>query len=263
MTEKLPLNEYTLERFLATLFKPGEQTCFATHPYDVQIASKPAESSLWFSINPLRANRSDANVVSYRNFLLELDSVPLNQQIELVRSKIPVTSIVYSGSKSYHFIISLQEDLPDKAAYRRVIRGLMEAIPEADKSTKNPSRLSRLPFRLRPETNLLQELVYLGSPIPLAKLPEPAPYHEPKPPAQNVQYVSSQLLEVLHTGVDNYIAAHFSGRNQFFYWLGKRCSELGHTRPEKQKIVDKYYDRLDNKRGFTKAEAYAAARVKF
>jgi hypothetical protein len=255
----------TLEKFLQTLFEPNEQTCFASSPYDTQLAhvGNVIDSALWFSINPMHTSRADANVTSLRNFLIELDSVPLEQQIPMVREKIPVTSIVYSGGKSYHFIVSLASPAESIEEYRRIARGLFEAIPEADKSTKNPSRLSRLPFRVRPETKLNQELVYLGTRVNVNELPKAAPYHEPKEVAQNIQFVTGQLLNALHSGVDNYIQVHFSGRNQFFYWLGKRCSELGHTRDQKKQMVDKFYERLENKRNFSKREAYMAARVKF
>lgn len=251
------------EKFLRTLFDDDQQTCFSNTPYGTEIKTAPGEQDVYFSINAMHTSRADANVICYRNFLLELDSVPLEQQIQLVTSRLPVTAITFSGGKSYHFIISLVSPVATEAEYRRIVRGLMEAVPEADKATKNPSRLSRLPSALRPDTGLLQELVYLGSRVDLEDLPEPAPYHEPKTEPANISFVKGQLLSALHTGVDNYIAGHFSGRNQFFYWLGKRCSELGHTREQKKKVVDDFYAKLDNKKGFSIREAYAAARVKF
>jgi hypothetical protein len=250
-------------KFLQTLFDEGQQTCFAKDAYGTIIKPAPEQLDVFFSINAMHTSRADANVVCYRNFLLELDSVPLEQQISLVTSKLPVTAITFSGGKSYHFIVSLIDPVSTETDYRRIVRGLMETVPEADRSTKNPSRLSRLPFAIRPETGLVQDLVYLGSRIALDELPKPAPYHEPKETPKNIQFVNSQLLEVLHTGVDNYISGHFSGRNQFFYWLGRRLSELNQTKDQKKQMVDKFYERLENKKKFTKVEAYAAARVKF
>ena len=251
------------KKFLSRLFEPTEQTCFTSNPYGVEVKASPAADDVFFSINAMHTSRADANVTCFRNFLLELDSVPLEKQIALVTSRLPVTAITFSGGKSYHFIISLIEPVSTEADYRRVVRGLMEAVPEADRATKNPSRLSRLPMAVRPDTGLLQELVYLGNRVALDELPEPAPYHEPKAEAVNISFVKGQLLSALHAGVDNYIAGHFSGRNQFFYWLGRRASELGQTREQKKKLVDDFYAKLDNKKGFSIREAYAAARVKF
>lgn len=251
------------DKFLRTLFDEGQQTCYAKDAYGIAIKPAPEDGDVFFSINAMHNSRADANVLCYRNFLLELDSVPLEQQISLVTNKVPVTAITFSGGKSYHFILSLVEPVQTETDYRRIVRGLMEAVPEADKSTKNPSRLSRLPGAIRPDTGLLQDLVYLGNRIPLAELPKPAPYHEPKELPKDIVFVTSQLNEVLFQGVDNYIAGHFSGRNQFFYWLGKRLSELGKSRDEKKVLVDKFYQKMENKRNFGIREAYAAARVKF
>lgn len=256
-------NHMSREAFLHKLFDVGQQTCFASNPYGTDIKAEPSDGDVFFSINSMHTSRADDNVTCYRNFLLELDSVPLEQQIALVTSRLPVTAITFSGGKSYHFIISLKEPAADETAYRRIIRGLMETVPEADRSTKNPSRLSRLPGSLRPDTGLLQELVYLGDRIKLSELPQPAPYHEPKVEAKSIVYVKGQLLNVLNQGVDNYIAGNFGGRNQFFYWLGRRSSELGHTKAEKKILVDTFYNKLENKKGFSIREAYAAARVKF
>lgn len=251
-------------KFLQLLFEPGELTCFATTPYDTALSAQPAENSEFFSINAMQNSRADANVISYRNFLIELDSVPLQQQIALVTAKIPVSTIVFSGSKSYHFIVSLQTPLASEAEYRKVWRGLFEAIPEADKSTKNPSRLSRLPGTIRASTGLMQTLEYVGSRVALAELPKPSNYHtQPETPAANIVFVTQQLNTVLAQGVDNYIEAHFGGRNQFFYWLGKRLSELGQSKEQKKLIVEKFYARLVNKRNFGIVEAFSAARVKF
>lgn len=251
------------QKFLSKLFEPNERTCYAPNAFETALWPAPTQHDLFFCINALSGPRSDANVQSYRNFLLEIDSMPLPQQIDLVTKRLPVTSIVYSGGKSYHFIISLQEPMQTEADYRRVWRGLYEAIPEADKSTKNPSRFSRLPGVLRPDTGLLQELIYLGDRIPLAKLPAPAPIREIVAGPANVLFVTQQLNEMLELGVDNFLQAKEMGRNQFFYWLGKRLSELGHTRMQKKEFVDKIYNRLRNKKEFSIREAYAAARVKF
>ena len=74
--------------------------------------------------------------------------------------------------------------------------------------------------------------------------------------------MSQQIREVQEMGVDNFINLRLSGRNQFFYWLGKRSSELGHTREQQRKLIDDFYAKLQNKKGFTIREAYIAARVK-
>lgn len=255
----------TRDSFLQLLFEPGELTCFADSPMVTELSSEPLANDLFFSINPMHTKRADDNVTVFRNFLLELDNVPIYEQIQLVTSKVPVSSIVFSGNKSYHFIISLSSPCETISEYRAYSRALLEAVPEADKSTKNPSRLSRLPGAIRPDTKLLQELVYLGSKIDKQKLPSPVPYREPveTSTSHSKVFVTRQLLSVLQVGVDEYIQGHFSGRNQFFYWLGRRCSELGLSREEKKKKVDYFYQKMQNKKNFSIREAYMAARVPY
>lgn len=278
MSENLTQSQ---QKFLRLLFEPGESTCFGVNPTDtiVSPAYEGKVNAEFVCINPLDAKqdncptesyhnpdsprRADGNVTSLRNFLIELDDVPIYEQVALVTSKINVSSIVFSGNKSYHFIISLQEPCKDIAEYRAYARALHELIPQADRSTKNPSRFSRMPDVRRQDTGLWQELLYIGTRLPKSSLPEPKPYREPAPEAKNVIFVTQQLLQVLDVGVDNYLEAKSMGRNQFFYWLGKRCSELGLSRADKKQKVEMFYNRLQNKRGFGIVEAYHAARVKY
>lgn len=270
----------TQAQFLALLFDPDQQTCFAKDAKGWSVKSAPEPGDVFFSINALSpicdANpteswhrhdlprRADHNVICHRNFLIELDNMPLNQQIEYVRSKVPVSAITFSGSKSYHFIISLEQPI-NSSDYAKLANGLMRLLPAADKSTKNPSRLSRLPGVIRPETKLLQELVYLGSRLNISCLPElpPSPHTTERPAQKNVLFITQQLREVQEVGVDNFIALHFSGRNQFYYWAGRRCSELNYTQAERKHLIERFYHRMENKKGFSIKEAFVAARVKF
>jgi len=106
--------------------------------------------------------------------------------------------------------------------------------------------------------------VYLGPRINAGDLPKfpQSPHAVEQSRPKNVLFVTQQIREAQELGVDNFIALHFSGRNQFFFWLGKRCSELGQTREQKKRMVESFYNKLQNKRGFSIVEAFAAARVK-
>ncbi len=152
----------TQAEFLKVLFRPEEATCFANSVKVTQVTSLKEFAELiegqpdsalpvFFSINPMDVNskRSDEAVTSFRNFLLEFDNIPLEKQRSL-GDKIPYSSEVFSGNKSIHYIISLETPLKTREEYDAVARRLMKAFPEADKSTKNPSRLSRFPGAHRP-----------------------------------------------------------------------------------------------------------------
>lgn len=163
-----------LQTFIETLFRPGEATCFAalkkgtsTFPVD-----EPPGWVQFFSLNPLhldfdfdgkaapgKGRRADVNVTAYRNFLVEIDGMPLGAQTEYIASlEVPWSTCVYSGGKSFHFIISLEEDV-GTAAYAHLAKRILLAVMHADQSTKNPSRLSRFPDVTRKDNGVVQELI--------------------------------------------------------------------------------------------------------
>lgn len=199
-----------MKEFLSTLFNPLEGICMgdiystAVYTYTIDYAPDYPE---FFCINPLdprtdhehftkeahiksNPRRCDFNVSVYRSFLFEMDSLDLKDQLRILRnSAIPFTSIVFSGGKSYHAILSVKEGiqlqpfnkdsiLQYKNMWKRLEAKLnKEAISLGyklpigqtsffDSSCKNPSRLSRFPGTLR-NGNKLQELIMLEDSISL------------------------------------------------------------------------------------------------
>lgn len=177
--------EPAFNRFWRTLFDAEEQTCFAryTQGTSVRPVVEAGEAKAWaqfFSINPLTpgGRRADAQVAAHRNFLLEFDDVPLDDQLEIVRhSGLPVSTCVYSGGKSFHFIVALDRDVGARM-WRRLAKGLVKAFLESDAAVKNPSRLSRFPegVRLvRDEDGVVtrgprQHIVFVGERVSLDEL---------------------------------------------------------------------------------------------
>lgn len=149
--------------FFSLLFDEGEQTCFSPDKYGVQLFQPQLAppTATYFSINPLHTSRRDENVTKHRNILIEMDRVPLDEQIPLIEnSDIPWSTTVYSGGKSYHFIISLYEPCSNKADYDDLVDRTYTCIgkDKIDTKVKNPSRFSRVPNVERPDTGQLQEL---------------------------------------------------------------------------------------------------------
>jgi len=250
--------------FLNILFNDSEETCFASNPYEIDIDFMPLRQDIFFSINPMHATRADINVVSFRNILIEIDTLPLAQQIDYVTSKLPVTSIVFSGSKSYHFIISLEEPCKDRADYDQLVARIYELLPEADRSARNPSRFSRLPGAIRPETGKEQSLTYLGSRISRAKIESALP--PPKPPKQHTQtepgFYHPLVVHALFTPDEVMQQLKIDSRNGFFFWLGQRLKETGCDSTRKEEIISTIYLNLKHKVDFSLREAKNAARVK-
>lgn len=127
----------------------------AGEPIEKVFGSYNKAAGAWIRINPLDGGGvKDTNVSNYRNILIECDNLDLEEQIEkLEKIKIPISAMVYSGSKSIHAIIPVNAG--SDAEYRfqfNFIRNIMhEAGMEIDKANINPSRLSRLPGVLRGE----------------------------------------------------------------------------------------------------------------
>lgn len=112
------------------------------------------ECGVWVRINPVdpgSANRrgiSDKDIVTYDNALIECDTMPLDQQLAMIKKlKIPYRAITYSGGKSYHVIVPVNGR--SIADYKDKVSWLHEYCTKngfpIDTQNKNPSRLSRLP----------------------------------------------------------------------------------------------------------------------
>jgi hypothetical protein len=150
------------------IFEPSEWTCFAENAFGTETMSveqTPASSVVYFCINPLvpRSRRCDANVVQLRNLLFECDTAPLEVQLQVLRDcGLPWASITYSGKKSYHAILSLEEPVPTKEDYKALHKTIREVLNRnlhggtIDASNANPSRFSRYPGNFRPDTSQLQ-----------------------------------------------------------------------------------------------------------
>lgn len=185
------------QKFFKLLFQTSDKVCSGDFKA-VKVKNQPTKPAEFFSINPLHGytnfykagdgsiaqeaggRRSDLNVTRFHNFLFEMDGRPLPEQLELL-NKIALNgvnwaAITFSGGKSYHAIISLEEPLEAKPhtvegvqRYKAVWEALaLELSRKAgfqdiifDEACKNPSRLSRCPG-FTAEGRKLQELVSLG-----------------------------------------------------------------------------------------------------
>lgn len=156
----------------AHLFAPNELIGFKREPGHKPTAN---EGSEFFCINPLlnyRDGASNANIAQHRNFLLESDTLSLRAQKVFLEDKmrVPFATKTFSGSKSYHYIIALEEAVSaDKyAEYWSFLKYLLDG--KIDPSCSNPSRLSRTPGVVRKSTGKKQRLVAVGKPISVSEL---------------------------------------------------------------------------------------------
>lgn len=152
--------------FVDCLFNTGEHTCSSQTPRGIDIIPITAiyTDDAFFSINPLdpMKTRADSAVTKYRNILVEMDKMPLEKQDQYITEiGMPYSTAVYSGSKSIHYIISLEQELGDEQLYRSLVKRVYKAVSleYVDQTCKNPSRFSRLPGHIRKETGKEQKLL--------------------------------------------------------------------------------------------------------
>jgi hypothetical protein len=167
------MNEVKFSQWKSILFDAGEWACSAVDATGTacMVVERLQPWAAFFSINPLKPgeSRKDANVSAHRNFLIEIDNLPLKEQLPLIRKlRCPFASIVYSGAKSLHVIVSLEQPVAH-AEWKNTAARLIAAFKHADPTTKNPSRLSRTPYHDR-DGGRRQGLVALGSRVSAADL---------------------------------------------------------------------------------------------
>lgn len=239
------------QKFIDLLFDDGEKVNLNVSKYDTSIRLK-SELDLSVGelccINPLKDTRKDSNVSSFRSFLVEVDEMTLPQQIEYIKDlKMPYSCCVYSGNKSMHYGITLNEDLPNEQVYRYLSQWLLNIVTRADQNCKNPSRMIRFPENTRQDTGRIQKLIELHKRIPLPdfynwlnKYPLAKPIVETKkevvvPEGQKLDipaWVKKKLVE----GMEPH-----KSRNAQWFGIGCEFAKAGYGEMEMVEILWNYY----------------------
>lgn len=112
------------------------------------------------SLNPIKhipqgKAPTDADVTDYRYALIEADDLSKEEQWQKLRElNLPILAVVWSGGKSLHTIVKIDAG-NDRELYKKRVELLHDYLKEkgypADRATKNPSRLTRLPGITRGE----------------------------------------------------------------------------------------------------------------
>lgn len=175
----------TLKDFFQTIFGPNysdKHIGVGSRPQDT--ASKSLSDIeegeyAYYTLNALKpgSKRCDANVIEYLNFMLEFDEGTIQEQLDFIKGAgIPYTALVYSGKKSVHVIISLEEPVYTEKplnspgnievmpieTYKNIHRRMIRAF-KADPANINPANFTRMPFTVR--NGQLQSLLELKEPI--------------------------------------------------------------------------------------------------
>ena len=158
----------TGQALLKLLFNPGETICVSNNEFgyhsvpleqalngDIDLKS-PNENAkenrcrssdlILVAINPINGFRRDSNVTAFRSFLIELDIGDIKTQLNTIKYlKLPFSAQVFSGNKSVHTAIVLEEDFPDEKTYRNIGNWIFNIVSSCDQNCTNPSRSIRIP----------------------------------------------------------------------------------------------------------------------
>lgn len=156
-----------VQAFLDILFDDEDNVFMAPDLYSGSVVNKkeilPGQ---FFCLNACENGRKKSDIKKFRNFLVEIDEIPGTKepmshrdQALLIHQKykVPYSTVVSSGNKSIHFIISLEEPLDDVHEYQFIADWIKNIIPEADKSVLVPEKLSRFISGINQKTQKMQK----------------------------------------------------------------------------------------------------------
>jgi hypothetical protein len=134
------------------------------------VDEKYTDRTEFITVNKLVAGSrtaKDENVECYSSFIFEIDNEDVELQKErakrLFEDKI-INRAVYSGSKSVHCRITVEDAPNNKEEYKYIWKKLNEMYFEnkADKACSNPARLTRMPNAIR-SNGIKQERLCLSN----------------------------------------------------------------------------------------------------
>jgi hypothetical protein len=206
------------------------------------------------ALNPISGFRTDKNVTAFRSFLIEMDEGDLLEQKKYIESlNMPYSICTFSGNKSLHYGIVLDDDLPSEKFWKFINQWILNIVTKADQQTKNPSRSIRFPGNIRNDgQGLEQKLVEINGRVCrgalyvwLNKFPDKKPKQEQKlvrttiPDLSNVPPYIYDLLNALREGTQ-------TERNKTWFHIacviGTRVSSVD----ELQSFVDKFFVEEDD-----------------
>jgi hypothetical protein len=180
------------------------------------------------------------NVTSIRNFAIEFDECTVQEQGERLKlSKLPYSAIIYSGGKSLHTPIALEDPISKdefEAKYECIKRILLKFDLKLDTQCKNINRLTRAPNEINTKTEKKQTLVVVNGRIKNSELdawleangedwtlikkyqPVTVTYSGEGDGTEETRYKDA-LSRMSEYGIDS--------RQPWFYQLACRCLENG------------------------------------
>lgn len=213
---------FTESEFFNTLFDPDDQICVCKTLSSSSFCTlKEIEQGEFFIVNPISGGRSDKDVTKLRNLIFEIDNLSLKDQARIILKKIemPYSTFLFSGKKSFHWIISLKEPLSSREMYDFLWKWIFNIIEIADPQTKNPARLTRYPGVSRPDTGREQKIFRVNGRIDNNQLMDwlekhvdkcPKRINSPNPRLQSVQTDRASIIQLVDWYVYEYLGKEYT-----------------------------------------------------
>lgn len=204
------------------------------------------------SINPVNGFRRDENVIKFRSFMVEIDTGTLEEQKKYIEdSKLPYSACIFSGNKSLHYAIVLDEPLPSIAMWRFYNQWLLNVLKATDQQIKNPTRSIRFPGNKRKNgRQLVQALVSMGGRITQADFFRWLDsFADAKPVKREERLISGDiisglpLLSKLPKDVTEHLERGVNeSRNATWFYIGCRFAELGFDYNYTLSHLERYFE---------------------
>lgn len=258
-------------KLLNLMFRPGETICVSPNKFGyhsttlesamsgvVALCPKDPERSnenvlsndlLLVALNPIQGWREDKNCTAFRNFLVELDDGTTTEQLNYIKKiGMPYSAAVFSGNKSLHFLISLDKDLPNEKAYRKISRWVLGVATLADQKTINPSRSIRIPGAER-EPGKFQQLVEFRGKVTVAELRKwlaKYPSAEPKPKPKREPSAKGNMDRIKPWAMSSLVRIKNgerpkNGRNAEWFAIACEFAIAGYSEDEAVNALSQYY----------------------
>lgn len=145
-----------IQSFINLLFDDEDTICICKSPSDYFFVKKrdyQGELGKLLAFNPTNPGtktRKNSDVARFRSFLIEFDNISINEQYDtILKLNFPYSTITYSGNKSLHIILTLEEEVDSQEnyyLYSKWIHNIFEGKGyQPDPLTKSPSFLTRFP----------------------------------------------------------------------------------------------------------------------
>lgn len=260
----------TGQDLLNLMFRTGETVCVSHNKYgyhsiplekalsgiatmvspnpDREIEKVETERLTLIALNPIKGWREDLNCIAFRNFLIEMDYGPLEEQLAYAdKIGLPYSAVVFSGNKSLHFLISLDQDLPSEEVWRLMAEWTLAIATAADQNTKNPSRQIRIPGAFREPGK--QQALYVPT-VKATKLADFAawlakhPDAKPKPPEKREISGTADFSKIkpwVKKSLIKGIVGGKHGRNKEWFAVACEFALAGYTEDEALDILTEYF----------------------